>query len=96
MPNCRRDVEHMINRLSAARIPMKYALVATIAALLVSSPAHAIGCITGGAAGAVAGHVVHHGVVGAIGGCIAGHELHKRQLQQQRLQQQQNYPVQQQ
>ena len=79
-------------------MPMKYAFVASIAALLASSPAYAIGCFTGGVAGAAAGHVVHHGVIGAVGGCIAGHELHKRQLQQQRLQQQQqqNYPVQQQ
>jgi len=77
-------------------IPMKHAFAATIAALLATSPAYAIGCFTGGAAGAVAGHVVHHGVIGAVGGCIAGHELHKHQLQQKRLQQQQNYPVQQQ
>ena len=49
----------------------------------------------GGVAGAAAGHVVHHGVIGAVGDCIAGHELHKHQLKQQRLQQQ-NYPVQQQ
>jgi hypothetical protein len=30
-------------------------------------------------AGAVAGHLAHHGVLGAIGGCIAGHEYHKHQ-----------------
>ena len=33
----------------------------------------------GGAAGAVAGHAVHHGVLGAVGGCVAGHEYHKHQ-----------------
>lgn len=42
-------------------------------------PAHAIGCISGGVAGAVAGHMVHHGVLGALGGCIAGHEYNKHQ-----------------
>jgi hypothetical protein len=42
-------------------------------------PAYAIGCISGGVAGAVAGHMAHHGVLGAIGGCIAGHEYHKHQ-----------------
>lgn len=42
-------------------------------------PAHAIGCISGGVAGAVAGHMAHHGVLGAVGGCIAGHEYHKHQ-----------------
>lgn len=42
-----------------------------------TAPANAIGCITGGAAGAVAGHMAHHGVLGAVGGCIAGHEYHK-------------------
>ncbi len=42
-----------------------------------SQPANAIGCISGGAAGAVAGHMAHHGVLGALGGCIAGHEAHK-------------------
>ncbi|WP_428485720.1 hypothetical protein [Rhodopila sp.] len=44
-----------------------------------NSPANAIGCISGGAAGAVAGHLAHHGILGAVGGCIAGHELHKHQ-----------------
>ncbi len=42
-------------------------------------PAHAIGCISGGLAGAVAGHMVHHGVLGAVGGCIAGHHYGKQQ-----------------
>jgi hypothetical protein len=44
-----------------------------------NAPANAIGCISGGLAGAVAGHMVHHGVLGAIGGCVAGHQLNKRQ-----------------
>lgn len=47
-----------------------------------AAPAKAIGCISGGVAGAVAGHLVHHGVLGALGGCIAGHQLNKRQKMQ--------------
>lgn len=48
--------------------------------------AHAIGCLSGGAAGALAGHMAGHGVLGALGGCIAGHQWHKHQLRQQDLQ----------
>jgi H+/Cl- antiporter ClcA len=47
-----------------------------------NTPAMAIGCLSGGVAGAVAGHMAHHGVLGAIGGCIAGHEYHKHQERQ--------------
>ena len=43
------------------------------------TPAHAIGCLSGGLAGAVAGHMAHHGILGAVGGCVAGHTLKKRQ-----------------
>jgi hypothetical protein len=40
--------------------------------------ASAIGCLSGGAAGAVAGHYAHHhAILGAVGGCIAGHQLAK-------------------
>jgi outer membrane lipoprotein SlyB len=52
----------------------------------VSLPARAMGCLSGGAAGALAGHMAGHGVLGAIGGCIAGHEYHKHQLREQDLQ----------
>ena len=55
------------------------ALLALSAGIGLSTPAMAIGCLSGGVAGAVAGHMAHHGVLGAIGGCIAGHEYHKRQ-----------------
>jgi len=44
-----------------------------------TAPAAAIGCFTGGLAGAVAGHMAHHGVLGAIGGCVAGHAYNKHQ-----------------
>ena len=47
-----------------------------------TAPAHAIGCLSGGIAGAVAGHMAHHGVLGAIGGCIAGHAYNKHQKNQ--------------
>jgi outer membrane lipoprotein SlyB len=52
----------------------------------VTPPAHAIGCLSGGAAGALAGHMAGHGVLGAVGGCIAGHQWHKHKLRQQDLQ----------
>jgi hypothetical protein len=50
-----------------------------LGSLAASPPANAIGCISGGVAGAAAGHLAHHGVLGALGGCIAGHEAHKYQ-----------------
>lgn len=51
-----------------------------------TTQARAIGCISGGLAGAVAGHMVHHGVLGAIGGCVAGHQYNKHQKRQQQMQ----------
>jgi hypothetical protein len=54
-------------------------LAFTGAALAWQPQAQAIGCISGGLAGAVAGHMVHHGVLGAIGGCVAGHSYNKHQ-----------------
>ncbi len=60
------------------RLRVVFTLV-TLAGFGWQSPAHAIGCISGGVAGAVAGHMAHHGVLGAIGGCIAGHEYNKHQ-----------------
>src|SRR5690242_2629897 len=55
------------------------ALLALSAGVGPSTPAMAIGCLSGGVAGAVAGHMAHHGVLGAIGGCIAGHEYNQHQ-----------------
>jgi hypothetical protein len=55
------------------------AAVGVLGSLAASPPANAIGCISGGVAGAAAGHLAHHGVLGAIGGCIAGHEANKYQ-----------------
>ncbi|MBV8616496.1 MAG: hypothetical protein JOY66_22360 [Acetobacteraceae bacterium] len=62
-----------IRLLTAA---VAFSLLGSLAA---SPPANAIGCISGGVAGAAAGHLAHHGVLGAIGGCIAGHEANKYQ-----------------
>jgi len=65
--------------------------VGLLALIGANSEAHAIGCISGGAAGAVAGHYAgHHAVLGAVGGCIAGHELHKKQVADRKLKQQQD------
>ena len=58
-------------------------------------PADAIGCISGGLAGAAAGHLAHHGLLGAVGGCIAGHEVNKHQQMQmdrQRSESDRGYP----
>lgn len=53
--------------------------------------AEAIGCVSGGAAGAVAGHMAHHHtLLGAVGGCIAGHEIHKHDEKAQRQQSMRN------
>jgi hypothetical protein len=47
------------------------------------------GCLKYGAMGAVGGHLVHHGVLGAAGGCAAGmykrHEYrkHEKEMQEQ-------------
>ncbi len=73
---------------------MRYALIiaATVLSLTAAAPsANAIGCLSGGAAGAVAGHMAGHGVLGAIGGCIAGHEWNKHQMSQKAMQNQQDY-----
>jgi outer membrane lipoprotein SlyB len=63
----------------------------TFAWLAPVAPANAIGCLSGGFMGAIAGHHVGHGILGALGGCIAGHQWHKHQLQQQDLANRQAY-----
>jgi hypothetical protein len=55
--------------------------ILVILAVQTPQPAHAIGCISGGAMGAIAGHQVHHGFVGAVSGCVAGHYAHKHAVQ---------------
>lgn len=67
-------------------------IVTTGLSLLWASPsAHAIGCLSGGAAGALAGHMAGHGILGALGGCIAGRAWHNHTVRQQDLQTQQDY-----
>src|SRR5277367_3903332 len=76
-------------RSEMERLSMRYALIATAVVLGLTAatpPANAIGCLSGGAAGALAGHMAGHGILGAIGGCIAGHQWHKHQVTQQGLQ----------
>jgi len=68
-----------------------FGMATAIGLVLANPPAHAIGCLTGGAAGALAGHYAGHGILGAIGGCIAGHAYHKHQLNNEALQSQQSY-----
>jgi len=58
-----------------------------------SPSADAIGCLSGGAAGALAGHMAGHGVLGAIGGCIAGHAWHNRQMREQDLRDRRAYEL---
>lgn len=53
-------------------------------------PAEAKGCIKGAVVGGLAGHAVHHGILGAAGGCIAGRHIansHARREQQMQDQQ---------
>ena len=60
--------------------------------LAVASPsAHAIGCLTGGAAGALAGHMMGHGMLGAVGGCVAGRHYHNQQMRREDFQDQRTY-----
>jgi len=61
-------------------------LIVTLVGLgAVNTPAYSIGCLSGGAAGALAGHMAGHGVLGAVGGCIAGHSWNKHQMRKQDL-----------
>lgn len=76
----------------------KVMIAATFVAMVgATTQAQAIGCISAGAAGAVAGHYAgHHAVLGAVGGCIVGHQAHKKQVAEKKLgpqqrQQQQQY-----
>jgi len=67
------------------------AAILTVAVVTNTPPAHAIGCLSGGAAGALAGHMAGHGVLGAVGGCVAGHAWHRHRVNQQDLRDQNSY-----
>ena len=71
-----------------------FGCVTLISATAISPSAHAIGCLSGGAAGALAGHYAGHWFLGAIGGCVAGHQWHKHQVTQQGLQNTTTYDAQ--
>ncbi|WP_246285575.1 MULTISPECIES: hypothetical protein [Nguyenibacter] len=57
-------------------LPLLAAAALMTAGLASGARAEPGGCLKYGAAGAVGGHLVHHGVVGAMGGCAAG--MYKR------------------
>ena len=40
--------------------------------------ADARGCIKGAMVGGVAGHMAHHGIMGAVAGCAVGHHMANR------------------
>jgi outer membrane lipoprotein SlyB len=57
----------------------------------VAGSAEAKGCLSGAAVGGLAGHMAHHGVLGAVGGCAVGHHMaskHAKQADQAATQQQ--------
>ena len=62
-----------------------------VAGLTMSAPvaqATPGGCLKYGAAGAVAGHAVHHGVKGFLAGCAAGmyrRHLYNKQVREQKM-----------
>jgi hypothetical protein len=62
----------------------------TLAAVSMTAPADAKGCIKGALIGGTAGHFAgHHGVLGAAAGCIVGrHEANKAARQNRDFQQQ--------
>lgn len=71
---------------------MKYlalpaALAVSLGVVLPVAPASAEpgGCLKYGAAGAVGGHLAHHGVLGAAGGCVTGMYVRHRHRKQERL-----------
>jgi uncharacterized protein YcfJ len=70
------------------------AVIVLCTLLMQPMEAKAIGCLSGGAAGALAGHMAGHGILGALGGCIAGHTWHKHTVNKQQLQNTQTYNAQ--
>lgn len=62
------------------------AVVALTLAVGVSGPAQAKGCIKGALVGGVAGHLAHHGVLGAAGGCVVGHHMASEKAKQDQQQ----------
>ncbi len=65
-------------------VPMALALSLGAALPAVPASAEPGGCLKYGAAGAVGGHLAHHGVLGAAGGCATGMYMRHRYRKQQR------------
>ncbi len=59
-----------------------------VGAAALSQPAAAVGCLSGAVVGGIGGHVVHHGVLGAIAGCAVGHHM---AVQERRQEEQRDY-----
>jgi len=55
--------------------------------------AQAKGCIKGALVGGVAGHMVHHGFMGAAAGCVTGRHLAHEKAKQEQIQRQQPQPA---
>ena len=71
----------MLTLTAAATLAAGFAFTAQVAE---AAPG---GCLKYGAAGAVAGHMVHHGIRGAMAGCAAGmyrRHLYNKQMRQER------------
>ena len=60
----------MVKTLIAA--PCALAMAVGLALPTAPAAAEPGGCLKYGAAGAVGGHLAHHGVLGAAGGCVTG------------------------
>jgi hypothetical protein len=65
----------LVPSFEIGELPMKWILVASVAALSLASvgSADAKGCIKGAIVGGVAGHMAGHGKAGAAAGCVIGH-----------------------
>lgn len=57
-------------------------IAAAMGMVLAAGQAEAKGCLKGAAVGGLAGHMAHHGVLGAVGGCAVGHHMASKQEQQ--------------
>ena len=61
------------------RLAYPVAVALAITSMAACPPAEAKGCIKGAIVGGAAGHLAHHGVLGAIGGCVVGHHMASEQ-----------------
>jgi hypothetical protein len=70
-----------VNDMRALIVTAAFALVLAAG---VAGPAQAKGCLKGAAVGGLAGHMAHHGVLGAAGGCAVGHHMASKQEKQEK------------